>query len=561
MTARGVLARVDTRSVLVAVVSLAVLGSGFLNLFSLIGPAIPERLRTVTEIFPLGFVHLSRFVVLVVGFTLVVSSVSIFRRKRRAYHVVLFLLCLSAVFHLTKGLDYEEAALCLALIAVLLFLRRSFTVKSAVPEPSIAAAHLFLALLAAFAYGVAGFWFLDKREFGVEFTLGDSIYRTFRFFTLAGDPSLVPRTRYAEWFLDSLYVISIMAIGYSVISIFRPVVYMLRTLPRERLLAQSIVERHGFDSQDYFKVWPDKSFYFSPSGKSFVAYSVASDFAVALADPVGPPEEAGETIRGFAEFCRENDWRVAFHQVLPRYLPVYKELGFRKIKIGSDAVVDVKNFSLSGTRMKDLRNNSNKMEKAGIRITTFEPPLGQETLRRLKEVSDEWLSIPGRRERGFTLGRFDPAYVGSTPVFAAEDSGGNMLAFVNLIPSYCPGEATVDLMRRRSDVPNGLMDYLMVKLLENLRGKGYERFNLGMAPMSDSPGEGEGASIEEKTIYFFSRHMNSIFSFSGLKHYKSKFASYWEPRYTVYKNPLDLPKLAIAIGELTELGGRVTWTK
>ncbi len=509
------MARVNTRSVLVAVVSLAVLGSGFLNLFSLIGPALPERLHSLTEIFPIAFVHLSRFVVLIIGFTLVVSSVSIFKRKRRAYYVVLFLLSISAVFHLTKGLDYEEAALCLALIVILLFLRRSFTVKSAVPEPRLVIAHLFLAVLAAFAYGAAGFWFLDRREFGVEFTLGDSIYRTFRFFTLAGDPSLVPKTRYAEWFLDSLYVISIMAIGYSVISVFRPVVYRLRTLPRERLLAQSIVEEHGFDSQDYFKVWPDKSFYFSPSGKSFIAYRVASDFAVALADPVGPREEAGETIQGFMEFCRENDWRVAFHQVLPRYLPVFKNLGFRKIKIGSDAIVDVKNFSLSGGGMKDLRNNVNKMEKAGIRITTFEPPLDQETLRRLKEVSDEWLSIPGRRERGFTLGSFDPAYVASTSVFAAEDSEGNMLAFVNLVPSYSPGEATVDLMRRRSGVPNGLMDYLIVKLLGYLRGKGYERFNLGMAPMSEDPGEREGASLEEKTIYFFSKHMNSIFSFSG----------------------------------------------
>lgn len=558
MWGKRLFTHINTKSVLVLIVSLATLGSGFLNLFSLIGPGLPNRLNALHEIFPIAFLHVSRFLTLIIGFTLVVSSINIFKRKRRAYHIVLLLLSFSVIFHLTKGLDYKEATLSLVLIVLLISARSSFTVNSGIPGPGSWGIRLLLAVLAAFTYGVVGFWFLDTKDFGINFTLADSVHRTFQHLALIGDPELIPRTRYAMWFLDSLSLISIMAIAYSVLSIFMPVIYRYRTLPRERLIAKGIAEKYGCDSQDYFKLWADKAFFFSPSKNSFIAYGVGSNFAVALADPVGPEEEIEETIRNFMEFCRENDWRVAFHQALPHFLPIFKKLGFRKLKIGDDAIVDLNKFSISGSRMKDLRNTMNKMEKSGIGIKTFEPPVDDRTILELKEVSDEWLKIPGRRERGFTLGMFDPNYIKSTTVLAAVDAQGRILSFVNIIPSFRAGEATVDLMRRREEAPNGIIDYLIVKLLESLKNKGYERFNLGMAPMSGFR-ENDEASIEEKTIYYFSKRMNFLFSFAGLRLHKSKFASYWEPRYTIYKNPLDLPKLAIAIGNLTELNGQKVW--
>jgi lysylphosphatidylglycerol synthetase-like protein (DUF2156 family) len=47
--------------------------------------------------------------------------------------------------------------------------------------------------------------------------------------------------------------------------------------------------------------------------------------------------------------------------------------------------------------------------------------------------------------------------------------------------------------------------------------------------------------------------MNFLFSFGGLRAYKAKFASRWEPRYVIYRNALDLPKLGIALGKVSEL--------
>lgn len=273
---------------------------------------------------------------------------------------------------------------------------------------------------------------------------------------------------------------------------------------------------------------------------------------MALGDPVGPEAEIEPTIKRFIEYCANNDWRIAFHQTLPDFLPIYRGLGFRKLKIGDDAIVDLPNFKLEGKESKKLRHYINQLEKQGIKFLRFDPPISIEIMSQLKEISDSWLQIPGRRERTFTLGLWDHNYVRSTPVYAAVDPKGKILAFMNSIPSYRKGEATIDLMRHLPDAPPGVMDYLFIKLFFALKEEGYQRFNLGMAPMAGFS-EHEEASPEERAVHYFMQQLNFLFSYQGLLYYKAKFATIWEPRYTIYRNVLNLPRVARAISEVSEI--------
>jgi len=548
----GTLTAMKRKRWLVGAVALVTLGSGLVNLYSVMGPSLPERRHLLHEVFPLEFLQLSRFLTLVIGFALVISSINLFKRKKRAFQLVLLLAVLSAVFHLTKGLDYEEATFSWVLMGLLLWGRKEFTVKSSVPDLQEAFLRLGLAFVLAIGYGVVGFWILDPREFGIDFGWGDALGKTLLFLSLVGDPTLVPRTHYATWFLDSLSLMTATAVGYGFFALFRPVVYEFSTHPREHAQAQEIVQKYGRSSLDFFKAWPDKSFFFSSSGNCFLAYRVGGHFAVVLGDPVGPEEAIEPTLRAFTNFCGDNDWGLGLHQTLPDFLPIYTHMGFRKMKIGDDAIVDLSQFDLHGRDKKDLRNRVNRMEKDGVRVQYYEAPLADEVLVQVKEVSDEWLEIPGRRERGFTLGSFEEEYIRSCPVFAAVSAEGTMLAFANLIPSYCPGETTIDLMRRRQQAPNGVMDYLFVVLLQRMQEVGYQRFNLGMAPMAGFQ-KGEEPTPEERAIHYFFQQLNFLFSFRGLREYKAKFATSWEPRYVVYRSPLELPRLARALRKVSEI--------
>ncbi len=537
---------------------MATLGSGLLNLASVIGRGLPDRYHLVREIFPLEFVRFSRFLTLLIGFGLVISSINIYRRKKRAFQAVFLLACFSLVFHLTKGLDYGEAAFSAVLAGLLWLTRKSFTVRSSLPDWKSGVARLGLAYLVALGYGVGGFWFLDPREFGINFDIADSVHRTLHFLFLIGDPQITPHTRFAVWFLDSLYLVTATTILYSAFAIFRPAIYSFRTHPQEQARAAAIVNQYGRTSLDYFKTWPDKTFYFSPSEQCFLAYRVGSNFAVVLGDPVGPEAEIEETVRSFRTFCQENDWGVGFHQTLPDFLPVYLRLGFKKMKLGDDAIVDLTTFTLDRRQMKSIRNAVVKLEKSGVHALNVEPPLPRDLVAQLKEVSDEWLQIPGRRERQFTLGRFDPDYLRSLPVLVAKDKDEKIQAFLNLIPFPGKREGTADLMRRRADAPNGVMDYLFVKAFQYYKDRGFFRFSLGMAPMSGFQ-EKETASPQERAVHMFFQQMNFLFSYKGLRAYKAKFASHWEPRYVVYRNVLDLPRLALALGKVSELQEEPPW--
>ncbi len=532
-----------------AMVSIITLGSGFINLFSVMGG--PTHPKILNELFPLQFIRLSRTFTLLIGFALVISSLNILARRKRAWGIVLGLSSFSIVFHLTKGLDYAEALLSSLLVTVLLLTREMFPVKSGIPDLRSALLRLVIALALVLLYGVAGFWLLDVRHFGINFHIGDSIRSTIQVFSFA-EVQFHPHTGYGRWFLNSLYLIAGTAIVYAGFAVFRPVIYQLRTLPRERALARTITAQYGRTTLDYFKVWPDKSYFFLPSHRCFVAYSVGRNTALVLGDPVGPEDDIGLIVPAFLDFCRENGWSVGFHQTLPDFLPIYQQARMKKLKIGDDAIVELKDFTLEGKSKKEFRYKLRQLESLGIHTAEYAPPLPLDLVRKLRGVSDEWLQIPGRRERTFTLGLFEEEYVRSTPVVVAADKSGQILAFVNLIRVPTTNELTIDLMRRREDAPNGIMDYLFVKLFLYAKEHGYDRFNLGMAPMAGFQ-EHEEATAEERAIHSFFQQLNFLFSFRGLRQYKAKFVTRWEPRYLIYRSALDLPRIALALRRVSEI--------
>jgi phosphatidylglycerol lysyltransferase len=491
-----------------------------LNLASLLSGALPARVALLRAIFPLEFLRLSRSLTLLIGYALVLSSINIYKRKRLAFVVVGVLSAFSIVFHLTKGIDYEEAAFSLVLLGLLVATRDEFVVRSGPPDWRSAVVRLGVSAAVVLGYGAAGFW-------------------------------ITPGTSHRRWFLDSLDLLITTTALYTGYTLFRPALYRLRTVPHERARGAEILERHGRAALDYFKIWPDKSMFFSPSRESFLAYRVAGGFAVVLGDPVGPEAEIDTVLQEFTAFCDRSDWRMALYQTLPDFLPIYHCQGFRRLKIGDDAIVNLRAFGLEGAARKDLRHPVRRLESHGVTTVLHEPPLPDRLVDDLRSVSDDWLRIPGRRERRFTLGCFDAGYVRSTPVFTAVDAAGRVLAFANVVRSYRRGEATIDLMRRRAGAPNGIMDYLLVKLLLLDKERGYERFNLGMAPMAGFSGD-ERASPEERAVHAFVQQLNFFFSYKGLRAYKAKFTSTWEPRYVMFRHVLDLPRLAVALARVSE---------
>lgn len=529
--------------------------TGILGILSVLAPAISHnsRLEEFWSYDPYSGPTLARTVVLLDGFGLLFLSFGLWRRKRIAWATAVVLLVATTVAHLTKGHHQVVAIVSLLNLILLVAYRDRYRVRSDIPTIAQALIRSALAVLAAFAYGTLGFWVLDRHEFGINFTAGDALLRTLRLFFSPGDAGLDARTRYAAWFLDSFTFLGFFLFAYVAVALARPVVYRQHTLPAERARALALIQRYGDSSLDRFKTWPDKRFLFAGDGEhqGVISYGMALSVAIVLGDPAAADEAAFQTVLvDFLDYCEANDWRAAFHQVPPTHLEAYRAAGLTALKIGEDGVVNLEQFNLQSSAMRHIRSDVNRLERQEYRAVPYQPPLSDDLLGKLRLVSNEWLTI-GRRERGFTLGRWDDSYVRECQVMTVEDSAGMVHAFANIIPDGAPGETTIDLMRRRADAPNAVMDFLFVHLFQQAQAAGYKRFSLGMAPFAEV-GTKPGDPARERGLRLLASHLDRFFSAKGLRAYKEKFQPDWEPRYLVYQSDATLPLVTLALMRLTE---------
>jgi phosphatidylglycerol lysyltransferase len=531
--------------------------TGLLSVASVIAPRMPrrfERFDRLGDYSLLDPVNVTRTLALVSGFVLLLLSFALWRRRWIAWWLAVGFSTAVLIAHVGAHREQSVAVVAAIDLSLLLAYRRRFRVRSDIPTVRRGLLGVALSLAFALAYGTAGFWLLDRREFGIDFSLVGSLRYALRLYFSLGSAGLRPRTHYAAWFLDSFTVIGIIAIAAAALSILRPVVWRARTLPQERAEAKRLIERFGDSSLDRFKATDDKRYFFARRRDAVIAYGLSGATAIVLGDPVAADDEAFRRVLAeFLDFTDANAWQAAFHQVPETRLAAYRDAGLATLKIGEEAIVDVASFSLCGNGMKSLRASINRLTRDGYVTRYCESPHAGERLDALRAVSDSWLSLPGRRERSFTLGRWDAADIASCPVMTVEHADRGIVAFVNMILDGVAGEATFDLMRHRADAPSGCMDLLLVDLIACLKAQGFERLSLGMAPWSEV-GANPGARLLERGVGVLTPRLERFFSVSGLRAYKSKFQPVWEPRFLVYGSEASLPRVALSIVRLTEQG-------
>src|SRR5438309_10704958 len=79
----------------------------------------------------------------------------------------------------------------------------------------------------------------------------------------------------------------------------RPLAQRVRQSAPDRRRAEGLVRQHGHDSLAFFALRRDKSYFFSTSGRSFLAYRVVNGCALVTGDPIGVLGEFGELLTSF----------------------------------------------------------------------------------------------------------------------------------------------------------------------------------------------------------------------------------------------------------------------
>ncbi|MBD2486334.1 phosphatidylglycerol lysyltransferase domain-containing protein [Aulosira sp. FACHB-615] len=518
---------------------------GVVNVLSAVTPTLYGRNHWLKDFLPFEIRVTGHVFAALTGFILLTLATNLLRRKRVAWLLTIGLLVISILSHLIKGLDYEESILSGILLTQLILMRHVFTAQSDRPSIARGVRVLMGALLFTLAYGTIGFYLLDGK-FTENFSWKNALLQTLAMFFTEDNWGLQPKTRFGEFFADSIYIIAASTITFAVVMLLQPVFLQNPATLIEQQKAKKIVEDYGCSSLAAITLLSDKSYFFSPSGKSVIAYVPKGRGAIALGDPIGPIEERQEVIVSFQQFCQRNDWYPAFYQTSPDDLDLYISLGFRILKIGEEAIVDLKNFTLQGKAGKNFRPSINRLTKLGYQVSFYQPPINHDLLHQLKSVSDEWLKMAQGSEKRFSLGWFDEAYLRNCEIAVVHTPDGGIAAFTNILPEYQLNEITIDMMRHRASMENGMMDFLFTSLLQHFQEKGYDSFNFGLSALA-GVGENSTSRRLEKVLRYLYEHLNGFYNFQGLHAYKDKFRPNWEPRYLVYPSLTALPDVVVAL--------------
>ena len=222
-------------------------------------------------------------------------------------------------------------------------------------------------------------------------------------------------------------------------------------------------------------------------------------------------------------------------------------VGLRALEIGDEAVIDTATFSLNGRGSRNLRQTVNRVERLGVAVRLSRvDELTSEERGRLSVLADSWRK--GKVERGYSmaLGRVCNEGDGKCLLAVAtwDDVPCGILQFV---PWGSDG-LSLDLMRRSSEAPNGVMELLIAAVLSESPQFGVTRVSLNFAPFRSALSNGErmGAGplsrTWRRTLLIASHWMQieTLFRFNG------KFNPRWEPRFIMYSANRDFGRVVVA---------------
>jgi phosphatidylglycerol lysyltransferase len=514
--------------------ALATFASGAFVLLSGAIPAHPGRVSWLGAVVPLAVLEISHFTASLIAVGLLLLASGLRHRLDAAYHLTAVLLGAGIVTALLKGLDVEAAAVQAVLLALLLPCRRHFYRKARLLAEPITVE--WAAAVAAVVCGAAWLGFFAFRH--VDYAR--DLWWQFAFDADA------PR------FLRAGVGVVATASLFAAARLLRPA--RARPAPPDATTAERVaaIVAQSVETHANLAFLGDKAFLFSDSGRSFIMYAVAGRTWVAMGDPVGPPDERAEMVWRFRTACDHYAAWPVFYEVKADSLSFYLDIGLASFKYGEEARVPLQHFSLEGSERKAMRYIVRRAERDGA---TFEvlpaaavPPLIDE----LRPISDAWLAAKGTREKRFSLGCFDPAYLAHFPLAVVRQNGA-IVAFANLWCGAEKQELGADLMRYGETAPPSTMEYLFARMMLWGKEQGYAWFNMGMVPLSgmeDRP----LAPLWQRLGALAYRHGEQFYNFQGLRLYKEKFDPLWRPKYLVCPAGYAFPRILAGVATIVSGG-------
>ena len=512
------------------------LAAGVMLLVSGATPSDPERFSWLVKVAPLALIEISHFLSSILGLLLVLLAFGLRRRLDAAWVGTVVVLALAGVLALFKGFNWGQTAALAVICLVLLPLHPAFPRTSRLTRMEITPGWLFSAFALVVGAGVLGWWQFKHADYS------DTLW-----WKVMADADATRSLRASVGAAVALLCVGAWRLLATpatppIVGDHDP------DFERARAILAAAEEPEPASN---LALLGDKRFLFSTSGESFLMFGVRGRSWIALGGPVGRRDERMELMWRFRELADAHAARPGFYGIGPDLLPDVIELGLAIQKTGESATVPLEQFSLSGRRRETLRRNWRKAgETASFEVC--EPAQVPALMDELQRISDVWLSHHAGGDKSFSMGGFEPRYVGEFPC-AVVRTDGEIVAFATIWPTNDRSSFSMDLMRYSDEAPKNVMDYLFVELMQWGREQGYDSFAFGMAPLAGLEDRPLAPIMSRVGNLLFERG-EELYNFRGVRRYKDKYDPLWLPRYIAAPHKWSIARLMADIGLLSSGG-------
>ena len=484
------------------------------------------------------------------GLILMILARGLSRRKRRAWVLALVILVINLATELFRSTHHlDQIIVSIVSILMLAVFQKSFYAKS---DPSTRLQPLIGFAIAVVVFFIASVMLIKIRTH--DEIVGTPSIKNIFLFIIEGFVGVSGPVKFTSERATDLIAFTLGTFG--AFTLIVPLwLYIRRVKPIPKMTDEDLDQvrtliKHDLeqDSLGYFATRRDKSVIWALNRKAGIAYRVQGGVMLASGDPFGEYSLWPDAIAEFVSVAEEHAWTPAVMGCSDRGGEVWVEhAGMIAIDIGDEAIISVKDFTLEGRPMANVRQMVNRIKRKGYSCTTHKwSELDEPTRINLRELAHEWRY--GVAERGFSMSmdRFgedsDPdAYI---TIAWLE---GQIKGLQYYVPWTTNG-LSLDRMQRERGTDPGVNELMIVESVEYARTHNLANVSLNFAAFRSLFERADKISAGPITrgMRNLIRFSSNFFQVESLYRFNAKFQPGWETRYVLYPRAADLPKVGWA---------------
>jgi phosphatidylglycerol lysyltransferase len=137
---------------------------------------------------------------------------------------------------------------------------------------------------------------------------------------------------------------------------------------------ESFIRKFGGSTLSHLLFLKDKQVFIAQDESVLISYRQKGNKYIVLGDPIGEEVLFESGLDEFIAAVNERRGRVIFYQTSDRFMTYFHDRGYRFFKIGEEAKVCLKSFTIEGKKAAKLRSTINLLEK-GMSFRSFIHPL------------------------------------------------------------------------------------------------------------------------------------------------------------------------------------------